>query len=521
MAGDFPFYGDFVTEPADAVARLRRGEPVAILEETLANQYGVKPGDSVKLGRSVLTVAGALRKLAGESAAVATLAPRALIPLRALPAAGLTGPGSLVRHRVALRLPPGTDPEAVGEALRRKFPEERFGVETAASRERELRPRADQRLSFSEPCGLHCPPARRHRRRKRNPRPRAPEASHGRRPALPRRQRRASPLRSTWCRGSASGCSWRGRGGGPRRGAPAGAAGRPQGLAAFPGGFLHRLAGGGPRHGGGVHHLHPVHPPAAPRRAARLAADGAALRRGRARRPRLPLDPWRLAPASDRSPWSWWPASPISRCAELRAPGRRLCRRPRGRAGGPGGPGAGGGLGGPPLGRRAGCPTAIRPGHRQPPPAEQPHGAPARLPGPRDFPDPHPLPGALDAPRRNRGGRRRRPAQPALLRHPGRPDRAAGPDRGRGGLPRPGAGAGRDDEALLAAGTAGGGSPEGPGRPPAGLGAPARIPLDLPRRPLGHRAGGAGGNSSAAPGRRPDPRRPFPSRRGLRPATST
>jgi putative ABC transport system permease protein len=138
MEGDFPFYGDFVTEPADAAARLRRGEPVVILEETLANQFGVKPGDSVKLGQSVFTVAGALRKLAGESAAVATFAPRALIPRRALPAAGLTGPGSLVRHRVALRLPPGADPEAIAAGLRRQFPDERFGVETAASREREL-----------------------------------------------------------------------------------------------------------------------------------------------------------------------------------------------------------------------------------------------------------------------------------------------------------------------------------------------------------------------------------------------
>jgi putative ABC transport system permease protein len=138
MEGDFPFYGDFVTEPVDAVARLRRGERVVILEETLANQFGVKPGDTVKLGRTTLTVAGALRKLAGESAAVATLAPRALIPRSALPAAGLTGPGSLVRHRVALRLPPGADAEAVANELRRKFPDERFGVETSASRERDL-----------------------------------------------------------------------------------------------------------------------------------------------------------------------------------------------------------------------------------------------------------------------------------------------------------------------------------------------------------------------------------------------
>ncbi len=138
MEGGFPFYGDFVTVPADAADRLRRGEPVVVLEETLANQFGVKPGDTVKLGRSTFTVAGSLRKLAGESAAIATFAPRALVPRGALPATGLLGPGSLVRHRATLRLPPGTDADAAAAELRREFPGERFSAETAASREREL-----------------------------------------------------------------------------------------------------------------------------------------------------------------------------------------------------------------------------------------------------------------------------------------------------------------------------------------------------------------------------------------------
>lgn len=138
LEGNFPFYGDFVTEPAGAAARLRRGGNVVILEESLANQFAVQVGDTVRLGRISLTVAGTLRKLAGESAAVATLAPRALIPRAALAAAGLTGAGSLVRYRVTLRLPPGTAADTVAGELRRRFPEERFSTETAASREREL-----------------------------------------------------------------------------------------------------------------------------------------------------------------------------------------------------------------------------------------------------------------------------------------------------------------------------------------------------------------------------------------------
>ncbi|HEX3729419.1 MAG TPA: FtsX-like permease family protein [Opitutaceae bacterium] len=138
MEGGYPFYGDFVTEPAAAPARLRSGGQVVIVEQTLLDQFGVHVGDTVRLGRSSFVIAGALLKLPGESAAVATLAPRALIPLGTLAATGLAGPGSLVRHRIFARLPPGTDADALAETLRARFPGERLGIDTAAGREREL-----------------------------------------------------------------------------------------------------------------------------------------------------------------------------------------------------------------------------------------------------------------------------------------------------------------------------------------------------------------------------------------------
>jgi putative ABC transport system permease protein len=139
MAGAFPFYGDFTTAPADAPARLRAGGNVVILEETLLNEFGVQVGDAVKLGRTTFIVAGALQKLPGESAAVATLAPRALIPFRTLAATGLAGPQSLlVRYRVALKLPPGASADAILGELQGKFPDERIAGETPPGREREL-----------------------------------------------------------------------------------------------------------------------------------------------------------------------------------------------------------------------------------------------------------------------------------------------------------------------------------------------------------------------------------------------
>ncbi len=140
MEGDFPFYGDFVTEPAGAAARLHSAgsEPVAVLDETLMAQFGVAVGGRVRLGRSDFTVIGALRKISGESLAVTMLAPRALVPLAAMGQAGLADGRSLSFHRLALKLPAGSDPAAVARDLKERFRTEHPSVDTVEAREREL-----------------------------------------------------------------------------------------------------------------------------------------------------------------------------------------------------------------------------------------------------------------------------------------------------------------------------------------------------------------------------------------------
>jgi len=65
LEGNFPFYGDFTTDPLDAPAKLRAGENSVILEETLLRQYNAKVGDTVKLGNTEFIIAGALQKLPG------------------------------------------------------------------------------------------------------------------------------------------------------------------------------------------------------------------------------------------------------------------------------------------------------------------------------------------------------------------------------------------------------------------------------------------------------------------------
>lgn len=146
IEGGFPFYGDFTTDPAGAAAAFRAAtaagapvRPVVLLEDTLLRQFNARVGDPVKLGNETFTIIGALRKLPGDSSAFANaFAPRALIPRAALAATGLLGKPTLVRYRTMLKLPAGTDPEAVVRELRARFPNARLSFDTVAHRQREL-----------------------------------------------------------------------------------------------------------------------------------------------------------------------------------------------------------------------------------------------------------------------------------------------------------------------------------------------------------------------------------------------
>ena len=138
VEANFPFFGKFETAPVGAAAELQAGRPVVVLEETLLTQFGVKVGDMVKLGQATFTIAGAILKVPGESAAIATFAPRAYVPLGLLTATGLTNRESITQHRVLIKLPEGRDAEAVERAMKSKFSGERLSFSTVAERKRNL-----------------------------------------------------------------------------------------------------------------------------------------------------------------------------------------------------------------------------------------------------------------------------------------------------------------------------------------------------------------------------------------------
>lgn len=133
----YPFYGEVVTEPAGARAELNDDRSV-LVEESLLLQFSLAVGDTVRLGRKDYRVAGALRELPGESAAVALLSPRVVVSIAGLEGTGLLGPGALARWRTHFRYPEGEDVEALAALHRPSLRALRMNEDTVGERRREM-----------------------------------------------------------------------------------------------------------------------------------------------------------------------------------------------------------------------------------------------------------------------------------------------------------------------------------------------------------------------------------------------
>ncbi len=98
LSGPFPFYGDFSTKPADAYTKMKSGS-YAIMDETLASQFEVSSGDSIRLGNSVFKVAGVVTKLPGGGGIMSSFTPSVYISMLDLDSTGLVQYGSRVNYK--------------------------------------------------------------------------------------------------------------------------------------------------------------------------------------------------------------------------------------------------------------------------------------------------------------------------------------------------------------------------------------------------------------------------------------
>lgn len=103
VKGDFPFYGKIETQPVDAYSRMKQGR-YAMMDETLASQYEVSSGDSIRIGNSVFKVSGVVSKIPGGGGLMATFTPSVYISLDDLDSTGLVQYGSRVNYKQYFRI---------------------------------------------------------------------------------------------------------------------------------------------------------------------------------------------------------------------------------------------------------------------------------------------------------------------------------------------------------------------------------------------------------------------------------
>jgi putative ABC transport system permease protein len=116
IEGGFPFYGELETQPANASNRYQE-EGAALVDATVMLQLGIKPGDSIKIGKVTLPIAGALNKVPGSTAIFSSVAPPVLIPYKFIEESGLVQTGSRIDYEFYFTAPPNTDMEKLDETL--------------------------------------------------------------------------------------------------------------------------------------------------------------------------------------------------------------------------------------------------------------------------------------------------------------------------------------------------------------------------------------------------------------------
>jgi len=99
LKGDFPYYGEMVTDPPQAAVRFRSHEE-ALLEEAIFHQFDLTVGDVIRIGQKDFRISGKLLKNAGEVMGSFFAAPRVFISFQFVDDTNLIKTGSLRRYKV-------------------------------------------------------------------------------------------------------------------------------------------------------------------------------------------------------------------------------------------------------------------------------------------------------------------------------------------------------------------------------------------------------------------------------------
>ncbi len=148
----YPFYGKLETTPPDAAGAFRSGK--VLPEAGLALQFGLGPGDAVRLGYRDFRSAGTLDRVPGAIGFFSEFTPKVYIPLDTLESTGLLDDPGLATYQVFFKFDDGRDVEALVEKLEPEFANERIRTETVEETRDDLGDALDNVFQFLNLTGF-------------------------------------------------------------------------------------------------------------------------------------------------------------------------------------------------------------------------------------------------------------------------------------------------------------------------------------------------------------------------------
>ena len=137
MEGDYPFYGNILTEPEESYQSYRHAQK-ALVDKTIMTQFDLKPGDQIKLGGLDFEIEGQLLSTPGRASISSSVAPLVLIPRQYLDGTGLVQKGSRVEYNYFFQYEPSFDVEALVERFRPELRAASVGFDTVEERKQDI-----------------------------------------------------------------------------------------------------------------------------------------------------------------------------------------------------------------------------------------------------------------------------------------------------------------------------------------------------------------------------------------------
>jgi len=129
LQGNFPYYGELETAPAQAGTSFKKGK-YALVDKTLMLQFNAHINDTIKVGNQTFLIAGVLNKAPGQTGISAGVAPIVYIPMQYLDATGLITVGSRVNYNFYYKFNNKTKVEELAKGLEPQLDKAGFNYDT-------------------------------------------------------------------------------------------------------------------------------------------------------------------------------------------------------------------------------------------------------------------------------------------------------------------------------------------------------------------------------------------------------